>query len=587
MNTPLTATRKTASALAGCLAYALLMSGAEAQFLSLQELAARPEAVQELAAWQKFLTPEGRWQILEIRQTAADNAIELPPGKIKWAGLLPAAEPRSTKQAGYQMTGDIQAPVPAVEELSPLPAGGETVWTAPPGADVCPGMAWTGFGVEERVQPKPEESPLDWAIQPGKKPAGLYGASLWRLPVWPRAESWTLKLTLKGRGRLSAGLSADLGQGHSDPPSFSTFDLQETASTITLRVPEKWKQAASLKITLAAASAEAMQISLLNAVWLPSGQKPARPRPPELGVWDWSTAPDRWKSLLPLWQKAGLDVVQLALPREMPPPSQEAWKQIQQAGLQIIAVEGDPHMVLPEAREAVLNRHRQLGSRTGGMLSAVQYDVEPYLLPGFRLQPRRWYAQWGGLFEAIHQTATVPAEAVVPFWLIQQPEGPRLLEKLKKTTSRIVVMNYRSATFEAVSWGAAWLEWSALHQHPVALAVECGPVADVPVTTFRQAREGPLWVAPWKGHGTLAVLFDNPIQDPSQTGQVYALTAQSVVPGARTTLQGQNPARVREILAELNRLAAAMQLPERLRPRLLLHEPDAAVLEELSATKPW
>lgn len=575
------------------MAAALQMHAMGAQFLTIQELAPGASPPESTQAWQRFLAPDGTWRVLDIRTTAdtASGSIKLPEGHVRWVGVFPGVNPPPDSGGrGYQIVGNLDAPVPAVEELLSLSGASQSVWTAPAGVDVSEGMEWTGFGVEERATEVPESHSRTWIIQPGTKPAGLYSAALWRLPKWPKTASWKLELALSGRGSLKAGLSADLGQGYKDPKSFKSIQLQSEPVKVTLNVPEEWRRAASLRVTLATAAdgeVPEVHVSISHAVWRLDTRAAAEAAPPELGVWDWSTDPAKWESLLPIWKRAGINVVQLALPREISVRCQEVLEDITKAGVQIVAVEGDPHMVLPEAKEGILVRHRLLAGLSETVTQGVQYDVEPYLLPGFRLQPKHWYAQWSGLFEAIHQSAAAPVEAVVPFWLIHQPEGPALLEKLKSSSQRIVVMNYRSASFEAASWGAAWLEWGAIHQHPVALAVECGPVSDVPITTFRSAPEGCLWVAPWEAHGTLAVLFDTPVTSPSETGHIYEETSRSIIPGNRTTLQGESPERVREVLTELNRLAAAMQLPKKQRPRLLLHEPSAGVLEELSATKPW
>lgn len=555
-----------------------------AQHLKVTELATGQSPEKDLARWQSSFLPDGRWRTLKLQAQAEEGTLPVPSGRVLWAGLFPEALLKESGK-GVQVVGKLDA----VEELNAL-GHPPAVLPVPPGINVASHMQWTAFGVEERVQPVVEEQDGEWKITEGQKPAGLYSAALWRLPSWPRRAAWKVELTLKGQGEIEIGLSADTGKGFGDPPSLQRISLNPEGIPVSLKVPAAWNSAKALRLNLVTVPKGTRDLSVASVTWKPEGtSKPkgdsAPPRLP-LGVWDWSAKPELWLKRQVAWKDAGLSVLQLALPQGSETESAKtALSELKTAGFSIVAVEGDPHMILPGERKTVLQRHKQLGETGAGLLTGVQYDVEPYLLPGFRLQPARWYQQWAELYGEISASSKMRAEAVVPFWLLGQEHGQSLLQKLAGFSRRVVVMNYRSDLVEAASWGTLWLEWGARHEHPVSLAVECGPISDTPVRTFRAAKDGDgkgrLWINRWEGQGTAVVIYEDPVSA-GETGTVLTETRESVVSGDRTTMQHRPPEDVKALLQSLEGVAAKMSLPASVKPVLLLHEPGEAVLENLS-----
>ncbi len=531
-------------------------------------------------AWQRSLRPDGSERHLSVAAgAAAGEALALPSGRVRWAGVFPDAL-AGLAPRGLQWIGDLDAEPPRLEELTALAAPSACL-SAPPGRDLAAHMDWTPFGIEERVAALQPDSTLAWRVAPGQRPAGVYSARAWRLPT-RAARDWQLELTLRGQGTLRLGLTPETRTGFGDPESLHELSLTPEARTHRLPLPPVLAAAKALRVSLVAGG-DSAEFTLESLRWLPAPQKAAAaPADLSLGVWDWSANPSRWLELRPLWKEAGVRVLQLALPRhaeEGPPPYLKTLQTLREDGFEVVAVEGDPHMVLPNTAPAVHTQHRRLAQWPE--LASVQYDVEPYLLPGFALQPDRWYQAWGGLYASLAGLAPKPLEAVVPFWLLQEPHGPALLDGFARHCQRVVVMNYRSDPVEALAWATAWLEWSQSHRLPVGLAIECGPVPDSPRTIFHQAERGRLWVSPWPGQGTAVVLFEDPVAPATETECVAEVTRRDIVPGVRTSMAAVPPREVRALLEALRSTAASLQLPASLAPRLLLHEPSVELLREL------
>lgn len=528
------------------------------------------------------LRPDGscrRLVVLPGSASPAGASLPLPAGRVRWAGVVPDSVATLTEH-GLQWIGDLEADPPSLEELSALVTSHPCL-PVPPGLNLAAHMDWTPFGIEERVIPRPD-SELAWQVDPGHRPAGLYSAQSWRLPTRP-ARDWQLELRLRGQGTLRLGLAAETRMGFGDPETLHELPLSPEARTHRLPLSKALADAKALRLSLVAGE-QAADFVLESLRWLPSPPAPeavdsaALP----LGVWDWSANPARWLELRPLWRAAGVRLLQLALPRhteEGPPAFLQTLQMLREDGFEVVAVEGDPHMVLPSAAPSVRAQHLRLAQWPE--LAAVQYDVEPYLLPGFRLETERWYGVWGELYATLAGLAPTPVEAVVPFWLLHQKQGPELLAGLARHCQRVVVMNYRSDPVEALAWASAWLEWSHSRRLPVGLAIECGPVPDSPRTRFHRANRGTLWLAPWPGEGTAVVLFEEAMAPVAGSEMVCEATQHDQVLGSRTSMENASPRQVRALLDALRASAASLQMPASLTPRLLLHEPSVELLREL------
>lgn len=565
--------------------------GEDVSMLSIDKLPAGQAPTAETLRWRQMLNPDGTWSVLKLDGPGAraggdarSKELTLPKGRVRWAALLPAGLAQQA-DGGVQLIGNLQVNPPAVEECAPLRQP-PPLLPAPPGVNLVRHLEWTAFGVEERVQEKhtTPDTPA-WSMKPGSRPAGLYAARAWRLPVLAGKERWTLQIVARGQGKIRTGLAFDNGRGFGDATILETLELKDAKTVHSLELPGSLAEAKQLRVVLLAPDDHAAELEIASISFQQASEATAsQPVKTELGVWNWSTKPEEWRRLEPLWQHAGVSVLQLALPRALDDAAEgslPALLDLRSHGFQIVAVEGDPHMILPQESSNVLARHQQLAALHGKHLDGIQYDVEPYLLPGFQLEPELWHQRWLQMYEALTPgKAPLKVEPVVPFWLIARPAAQKLLKGLAPRAARIVVMNYRSDAADAAAWATAWLEWSLQHQCPVALAVECGPVPDLQSATYRKAPRGSLWMKSWPGHGTVAVLFEGEV-DPGEGATTFALARQGTVSGAATSLQGQDPAHVGAWLQTMRDLTQRLHMPAKLAPRLLLHEPKEELLRYL------
>jgi hypothetical protein len=568
------------------------MRGAEidGRALAQEKLPAGTEPPGELARWQKSLNPDGAWSVLKVipASPSETHALPLPSGRVRWARVFPAAW-HPTIGNVLQIIGDPAQEPPAVEEVSTLREP-PPLLPFPTGVNAAGHMGWTPFGAEERVSSEnPDAEVSTWIVKEGRAPAGIYSAKPWRLPKSTDATRWSLEIELRGRGAVQIGVSGMAREDFSDPVMLGTIDLKgnDAVQKAAWVMPEKIAAMKQVRLTLLPMGTAAGEFRVEDVTWRTKSHAisdaGAKQDGIVLGVWDWSTQPAQWQRLQPLWKKAGVTALQLALPRGLDEAHDSVASHLASLradGFEIIAVEGDPHMILPQAREAVLSRHQTLLKWRARLLNGIQYDVEPYLLPGFQLNPDRWHQRWLELYQTLAPSGEQFVEPVVPFWLLTQQAAGPFLRGVAGRSARLVVMNYRSNPVEAAAWATAWLEWSLQHECPVAIAIECGPVPDVKSATFRRGDKGTLWVAPWPGHGTAVALFDEDVTAASGES-VFALSREATVSGSATSLKGRPHEEVAEQLRLLREVCQRMALPAALRPRLLLHEPEDGLLEFL------
>ena len=559
-------------------------SSGQPAMLTLEKLPAGQAPTADIPRWQQMLNPDGTWSILKVGTGTpnAGHALALPDGIARWAAILPP-EMASQAEGGVQFIGNLKTSPPAVEECTPLRQQSPLL-PVPPGVNLARNLDWTPFGVEERVQE--ENTTTDtpsWKMKPGSSPAGLYAARPWRLPRTGGKEAWSLELIAHGSGSVTVGLAVDNGRGFGDASILGKVDLTAEDRTHSWKLTRPLTEAKQLRMVLLAPNDRTAELSISSAIFS-TGTKTADVVKAELGLWNWSTKPGEWQRLQPAWKHAGIQVLQLALPRVMEEGTAgtlAGLSALHDAGYRVVAVEGDPHMILPQEKSAVLARHKQLLAWHGKYLDGIQYDVEPYLLPGFRLEPELWHQHWLEMYEMLTAGKTpIKVEPVMPFWLITQPAAGKLLKGLASRSDRIVIMNYRSDAGDAAAWATAWLEWSMQHQCPVAFAVECGPVPDLQSATFRRAEKGTLWMKPWPGHGTAAVLFDSEVS-PGNGALTFGLVRQGTVSGSATSLQGKSHEQVAAWLQTMRDISQRLNMPSKLMPRLLLHEPTEELLQFL------
>jgi hypothetical protein len=186
------------------------------------------------------------------------------------------------------------------------------------------------------------------------------------------------------------------------------------------------------------------------------------------------------------------------------------------------AVEGDPHAVLPSEREkfrgraaalAAFNRQQPMGARMGG----VQFDIEPYLVPGYTLAPDRWIEAYLDTLAALGAAARMPVEAAIPFWFPLDHWG----ERLAGVVQSVALMDYRTRADDIERYAAPVLAWGTVYHRAVHIGLEFGPLGSEERLVFRRAPQGQLWRVTLGGRQAL-VLVRLPAESPSGTAYAQA-----------------------------------------------------------------
>lgn len=165
------------------------------------------------------------------------------------------------------------------------------------------------------------------------------------------------------------------------------------------------------------------------------------------------------------------------------------------AGVAIEAVEGDPEMVGEGLAPALLRARAiaayQAASPPSARLDGLQYDVEPYILPGWRDRDDS-YRRWGDAMLALSEAAGMKVDLVAPFWLANSARGRLMLERAAPAVRMITAMAYRTEAQAVQRVAEPLLAWGAAHDKPVRIALEAGSLHDEEETRFIRAEEGTL-----------------------------------------------------------------------------------------------
>jgi hypothetical protein len=203
-------------------------------------------------------------------------------------------------------------------------------------------------------------------------------------------------------------------------------------------------------------------------------------------------------------------------------------EKLSSAGITVHAVEGDPHMAALEGRGHALERAhvlRALGSAAGGALKSVQYDIEPYLLPQFDGDPARWWGEWAISVNKLAEVLGQRVSVAVPFWMLGLSGGEAALQKVKASSSAVVVMAYRTDAAELEEITGKWLDWGSGQGITIRIALENGPLPTEYLRTYTLAETGTLLVE--RSSGTDKVLLFDGIEQGSPTRVAYSLTRET------------------------------------------------------------
>lgn len=520
-------------------------------------------------------------------------ALPVAPGQI--AAVRPATlsdrvtdartiliyRPERADQAGTPALGAVETVLPpAAATHSPAART-----AAPLHVNLLDRLQLRPYGVEERVQAHVAAGRLTVQCRGGGKPAGVLLSAPWAMP---RA-ALVLAAQYQADGVFSVALADDAASA--DERALDLGRLGSGATHAVLPLPASgWDRARWRHIALACPGhAATLAIGSLQLQPQPS-TGPVRAR--ATWIWrakDWIGAP---AAVLAQARRHGMRSLFITVPTQGAAISHPARlaafaRQASRAGIELWAVEGDPHMALPAHHAATADRVRAVAAYNRGVepaarLQGVQFDIEHYLIDGYGMASERHDLGYAQLLAGLKAAAGgLPLDFVVPFWWHAKDT---LLAALAQAASIVTVMDYRTDEEQIRDFATPFLDWGVSHGVGVRIALESGAIAPERQHRYVRAEGAPaeLWAITLSPEQTgltapfdALVLLKQPQAGLPGTGFRYS--GNRLLDGSATTFQRQ-PARLQVLLPQLERDFSAWSSFA----GMAVHEPG----EALPATEP-
>jgi hypothetical protein len=521
----------------------------------------------------EYLQIDGHRRVLELGDHPDPSCARLPVpvsrDEIRWFGLIPEAKaarlPRGVILQGLDTDDRIQVSEVVVTES---PVGRRTA--LPLGVNLFSRLHPHAYGVETRAAVVLNADSLQLSCAPGERPAGIVLRNdSARLPEGIQSG---LVLDYQADAAFGVGFADRVDHSLDDPLQLGVLAASngnEQRREAQLPLPDPGGKAGSDPVARSTTAFTLMcpnkggNVSLTGLQLSPlmAGATPVR----SLWIWrpvEWLEHPEQ---LLDELEALSTPVVYISIPMEgdqvaNAKPLARFIGAAYARGIQVWAVEGDPHAVLPEGQAAFARRAQALTRFNAGQppsqrLSGVQYDIEPYLLPDFALHTVDWLAAYVQTISALSAALQIPVEIAVPFWWSNLELNDRpFLDALAHHVQSLNVMNYRTDPEQLQQLAEPFLSWGVEHEVAVRIALEAGPIQDEKRWHFR-ASQGPedagrLWHVQIGGEHVL-VLLAAPSIIPDGIG--YQYVRQSGFAGSRLTFKGDR-ARMDRVMTELESL---------------------------------
>ena len=482
-------------------------------------------------------------------------ALAIEPGQVQAVYALPPGErpERTIVLQGVDKDGAFDISEHTLVASKPPP---EPPSAMPLGLNLLAAMQARTFGVEERITATLEGARLRIDCRPGSRPAGVLLQGPWFLP---RADV-VLKTAYAGTGQVGWQAADARLVAREGALDMGVLSASGKAASARLALPPSLDRAGWRQFVLLCSN-DAAQL-VFDAVTLEPAGAPARRAPRSTWAWDKTEWRERGDALLDWAASQGLGEVfitvasrdgQVAEPGALGAFIRRAGAR----GVAVSAVEGDPHMVLPEEQAPSAARARayaayNAAAEPAARLAGIQYDVEPYLLPAHVLDPLQRDRRFLELAAALRQAAgSTPLEFVVPFWW---SDKPGLLRSLARHADGLAVMDYRTDPDQIVRFAAPFLDWGVEHGKRVRIALEAGPIgAEVQRRYQRVApgARGDLLLVEIEGRQVLVLL-----RAPVAHAHAFIQTGSRAIDGSATTFHRDKAALVR-LLPQLEKVFGA------------------------------
>lgn len=523
--------------------------------------AAAPADAKLLAEYSDAMGRKRRLLASPVEQAGCASH-RLPPnaGQIVWGGLV-SGDVAQHLGDGVILQGILAPDRLSVSEILPLqaPRTPPAPPVAPLEANLLSSFDTVSFGVEERASVTPRgNNPASFECRAGARPAGVVLRSRW---ILPRGVELAVDLRYRGSAAFDIGVSDRERSIREEPQLIGTMASDRQAARFNLPATEPGSVLAWS--VLCPDHAARIEISSLQIVAI-NRRTPL----PARAMWAWR--PQWWMDEAPrLFEKlheGGADTVYITIPMVDRPSRIEHRDALQrfigeatQRGVKVWSVEGDPRAVLPEARDEYVQRARRYSeyNRTVAdtyRLQGVQYDIEPYLVPGYQLATAEWLSAYLDAIAAFKAELGMPLELAVPYWWAQQNyAGKSFLDRLAVSADSLAVMNY-STNPESIRAGAEpFLAWSARFTRGVRISLEAGPLADEQRRFYRKSAAGELWQISLPQH-TALLLFDRAGTNPA--GPAFSFSRAAPAPANRISFAGKTQMMF-ELLPEFEKLWSA------------------------------
>ncbi|WP_046868457.1 hypothetical protein [Microvirga massiliensis] len=427
----------------------------------------------------------------------------------------------------------------------------------PVGSALLPRLTSRPFGREERVEVQRRGEELEISCRAGDSPAGaVLDPGEARLPRALAAD-----LVAQGWGNDGFRFSV-VPKGADAPRDSGAFESAGSAVTavVSAKIWEESDDAVQF-VVVCPAHAATLTLSSVSIERRPGNGAPV---PQSAWIWEatrWVENPDH---LVEDAAAHRIGTLFMALPIEngqllQPDRLARFVRRAGARGISVVAVEGDPAMVLEDGRKVAIARAEAIARYQQGVsaedrLAGVQYDIEPYLLPSFQSERERVLAAWADTVIALERALGERIDLVLPFWIADRPDARRLLlDRVESHVGRITIMAYRTQSEAVTSAAEPLLAWGSEHNIPVTVGLEVGFVADEIHHYYVPAAQGELHLVEI-GDVTAAILLEGAHE--GLPGRTFRLDRTIAVPGSRISFLG-DVSRMLQVADETERRLSA------------------------------
>lgn len=510
-----------------------------------------------------IVRPSGGSQRVVVTATGPSaGCAALPLGDAGQHALAVRPIARRVAQAlgpGLSLSGAGQDEAFAISEVITRPgpeAAAAAAQPLPLATNLLPLLQAHAFGTEARASIRTVDRDVLLQCSQGQRPAGLTLSVPRPLP----GGNWVLRLRTSGNGRMELNTATTDDAARESGTRLGTLDMAGDSEPRTSHyaLPGNHRGTAPWHHWTIACPPDAGHLRLhdlqLQPVPLPA---------PGRATWVWQAGAwsDTPESVLARAQRHGLRTLFITVPLasdavQAPEQLAQFIRRAWRAGIAVWAVDGDPHMVQP-------TEHAKAAARAGAYvqynrqaapdarLAGLQFDVEPYLLPGYDLAPEAWEQHYLALVSALSTGAAgLPLEMVVPFWW---GDKVALLDALAPRVSSLTVMDYRTQPDEIVRFAQPFFEWGNRQGRGVRIALEAGPIGAETLRQYTAGATGELWQLRLAEQDVL-LLLAAPAANPH--GPAFRQSGSAVLSGDATTFHAQ-PQRLLDMLPRLEAEFAA------------------------------